>query len=429
MKANMQSEKEPTDLIEPGSPLFAVEEQLKEAGTTYSWAKYPDDSACFLKVEVKAGRKVRTVVVGEREASNFIGIDFSRFRGIGDYEAYEKMGDESVIEVALSGYGPGTRFLERTPGWISEESRAGRASRLGGYVQLNGTRGEEWSARLGTASREFRAIANASQITLRLTGRACQTHDEALKFLEAAGNSVLFEFDLAYGIALTMRRARSTGGWRPGRKVRLSDSPPVLPRLEYGAEPLSLYSYARSAQGMPLLEFLAYYQVLEYHFPRYSQRDLLDKLRNELRDPTFRADDERHLSRILGISRQAGNGYGDEKSQLRSTVRYCVSEDAILDFFESNDEVREHYENKRQPIKGILPLDSKSKKGDLLSLTCERIYDIRCRVVHSKEDGGGQGESLLMPFSPEAESLRAENIFMRFLAQKVLIAGAKNLTA
>ncbi|MEV0955114.1 hypothetical protein AB0I97_04415 [Streptomyces sp. NPDC049951] len=423
----MQSEKKPTDLINSESPLFTVEEQLKEAGAVYSWAKYADDSACFLKVEMKAGRKVRTVLVGEREAPGFIGIDFTRFRGVGDYEAYEEMGEEAVLEVALTGYGPGVRFLEKIPGWVNEESEAGKASRLRGYVQLNGSRGERWSAEIGTPSRKFSALANSSSVALRLKGGSRRTHDEALKFLESVGNSVLFEFDLNYGISLTMRRVRSASGWRPVRRVKRSDLPPVLPRLEYGAEPLSLYSYARSAQGMPLLEFLAYYQVLEYHFSRYSQRDLLDKLRNELRDPTFRADDDRHLSRILGISRQAGKGYGDERSQLKSTVRYCVSEDVLFEFFELNDEVYEHYGNKKQPIKGLPPLDVKSKKGDLLGVVCERIYDIRCRVVHSKEDGGGQGDSLLMPFSPEAESLRAENVLMRFLAQKVLIAGAKNL--
>lgn len=423
----MQSETQSDALFGTSSPLVIIEEQLKEKGTAYSWARYADDSARFLKVEVKAGRKVREILIGERDAPDFIGLDFARFRGIGEYEAYEEMGEVSVMEVALSGYGPGLRFLEKIPGWIGEESNSGRAVRQQGSVMLDNARGEEWSAEIGSPSPNFKALSSSSPVVLRLKCAPCGTHEKALKFLESVGNSVLFEFDLNYGISLTMRRVRQFG-LRPIRRVQRSDLPPVLPRLEYGAEPLSLYSYARSAQGMPLLEFLAYYQVLEYHFSRYSQRDLLDKLRNELRDPTFRADDDRHLSRILGISRQKGQGYGDERGQLKSTVRYCVPEDTLYEFFESNSGVREHYENKKQPISGVAPLDVSSKKGDILSAVCDRIYDIRCRVVHSKEDGGGQGESLLMPFSPEAESLRTENFLMRFLAQKALIAGAKNLT-
>ncbi|AYC41241.1 hypothetical protein [Streptomyces griseorubiginosus] len=422
----MVSVKNAADFLNPESPLLALEEEVKALGAGYKWSQLYEDSA-YLLVEIKCGRKSRYITISENDATDYLGFNFTKFRGLGEYEAYETLTEEPYIEVAVTGNGgPWLRMLDRIPGWSPEDpsSRINRSSR--GTVKIRGDRGEDWSAELGTPSDDFRLLSRYGASTLRLFGKKNQTHDEALKFLEAAGNAILFDIDLKYGISLTMRRVRSLNGLRIARRARV-DTPPALPKLQYATEPLSLYTYARSAQGMPLLEFLAYYQVLEYYFPRYSQRDQLDKLRNELRDPTFRTDDDRDLSRILRISQQSGRGYGDERSQLKSTVRYCAPEDAISGFFDSNLEIGEHFADKKQSIAGLTPLDLSGKKTDLINAVCERIYDIRCRVVHSKEDGGGQAESLLMPFSPEAESLRAENILMRFLAQKVLIAGASDM--
>ncbi|MEV0474531.1 hypothetical protein [Streptomyces prunicolor] len=424
----MTAEINPVNSLKSDSPLLALEKAVRAAGVSCEWAAAWDESPC-LQINIASGRGSRATSISEREATACLEMDFTKIRALGEYEAFEVLGEDPCIEVALStSNGPSSRLVERIPGWVAVESET-RRGRSQGSVAIIGTRSEDWSAELRTPSDRFSILSGVAAVTLKLKGRQNRTYDEALAFLESAGNAILFEIDLKYGLSFTFRRMRPVGAMRFGRRAHSNATAPTLPRLQYAAEPLSLYRYARSAVGMPLLEFLAYYQVLEYHFSRYSQRDLIDKLRNELRDPNFRADDERHLSRILRITRQPGRGHGDERSQLKSTVRYCVSEDAISDFFTANPEVLGHFSAKKQVIAGIEPVDPKRKKGDLADSLCERIYDIRCRVVHTKEDGGGQVDSLLMPFSPEAESLRAENILMRFLAQKVLIAGAIDLPA
>lgn len=421
----MTADINPADSLKSNSPLLALEKMIRAAGISCEWILMWDESVC-LQIDIASGRSSRAAVISEKYATMCLEMDFTKIRALGEYEAFEVLGEDPCIEVALlPNGGPSSRLVERISGWVPASPRA----RNQGSVTITGTRGEGWSAELGSPSGIFDVLSSFGAITLKLKGRQNRTYDDALAFLESAGNAILFEIDLKYGLSFTFRRMRPVGAMRFGRRDRPNATAPTLPKLQYAAEPLSLYRYARSAVGMPLLEFLAYYQVLEYHFSRYSQRDLLDKLRNELRDPNFRADDERHLSRILRITRQPGRGYGDERSQLKATVRYCVSEDAISDLFSTNPEVLSHFSAKRQVIIGLESVDPKQKKGDLADLLCERIYDIRCRVVHTKEDGGGQSDSLLMPFSPEAESLRAENVLMRFLAQKVLIAGAIDLPA
>ncbi len=38
---------------------------------------------------------------------------------------------------------------------------------------------------------------------------------------------------------------------------------------------------------MPLLQFLAYYQSIEYYFPMYSGREAQEKIKNLVKDPSF----------------------------------------------------------------------------------------------------------------------------------------------
>ncbi|MGV9322808.1 hypothetical protein [Streptomyces sp. NPDC003660] len=425
----METEKATPCALPADSPLLEIEKEVKRQGVQYEWSGPFGDAPALLVVHVKSGRKVREVVISEQHAERYLGFDFARYRGLGDLDAFESLGDDPCIEVALTAIGPTSpRTFQRLPGWaLEEESDSGEGNWV---VRFQGSRDESWTAEIGNPSKEHRLLSDGygRAPTLRIWRNLNGTHDESLAFLESVGGSILFELDMNYGIPVTMRRARFVN--TTTRRFRLrpvwSEAPPSLPRLRYGREPLSLYNYARSATGMPLLQFLAYYQVLEYYFPRYSQRDLIDRLRNELRDPRFRPDDDLHLSRILRISQHSGRGYGDERSQLKATVRYSVSSDAIAELIEGNAGLTEHFSRKKPIISGLPTIDVK-KRGNLVDSVCERIYHIRCLVVHSKEDGGGAADALLLPFSEEAESVRPDNEVMRFLAQKALIAGAEPL--
>jgi hypothetical protein len=423
----MDTENVTPDGLPRDSPLIELEQSLKGQGIQYRWNQPFSDSIFSLVVSIKSGRKHRDVVITERLAAEYVDFDFTKYRALGDLDAFERLGDTPCIEVALSNPGPPYRQnFQRLPGW--EPLAESEGGEHGWVVKFQTYGGESWTAEIGSPSKSHRLLSDgySRAPTLRIFRNTNGTHSESIAFLESVGSSILFEFDLLYGVPLTMRRARFTGVRRSRPRIVRSEELPTLPSLRYGREPLSLYNYARSATGMPLLQFLAYYQVLEYHFPRYSQRDLLDRLRNELRDPRFRPDDDLHLARILRVSQQSGRGYGDERSQLKATVRYSASGDSIAELIQGDPALMEHF-SQRKPVISDLPiLDLKNKSG-IVDSVCDRVYFIRCLVVHSKEDGGGGAGSLLLPFTSEADSVRTENELMRFLAQKVLIAGAEPL--
>jgi len=65
-------------------------------------------------------------------------------------------------------------------------------------------------------------------------------------------------------------------------------------------------------------------------------------------------------------------------------------------------------------------------RADLRNEVADRIYDIRCKIVHTK--GGGEGElELLLPFSKEAELLYYDIELIQYVARQVLIAASTPL--
>jgi len=176
---------------------------------------------------------------------------------------------------------------------------------------------------------------------------------------------------------------------------------------------------------MPLLQYLASYQVLEYYFSTYYQREIMDRMKQELLDPRFSPQNDSHLSRLLMLATSQGKGFGSEREQLRATVGACVSVSSLEEYLK--EPARHEFFFGKQLIKDVTRLDLKSTTPDLRDQVSDRIYDIRCRIVHAKSDRGDRYPELLLPFSEEAEALTFDIALIQYLAQRILIHRAEPL--
>ncbi len=234
-------------------------------------------------------------------------------------------------------------------------------------------------------------------------------------------DSVLFELDLKFNLALDVARFRDSRTLGPVRPIDYSASPQV-PALRYSPEAAALYRYARSSGAMPLLSYLAFYQVLEHFFPAYYEQAILTRLRQATMDPLFDPHNNSHLSKLVQIS--AGRGAGSERDQLKATLRYCVAVDEVESFLGESVERSTFLADKNalSAVRAISPRDANFALTDQIA---ERVYQIRCRIVHSKDGGNAVNSApMLLPFSTEANKLGYDIQLIRFLAQKVLIASA-----
>lgn len=251
-----------------------------------------------------------------------------------------------------------------------------------------------------------------------ITGANELTHDLARELLEETIHRISFEFDVTYGLPLRIPRR-----YRRREVMPFEDSTkvPEFPRNEYAAEALHLYQYGRQGGQLPTLEFLAYYQSVEYFFSYFARARAVHDLRSTILDPAFDPSTDRDITRLLALA-GAGDGSQSERQQLRATIQSCVREDQLVEFL-SADEVRLKALTKEKKIRGAEKLSLNNQQSDVREQFANRVYAIRCRIVHSKMDGGGY-EDVLLPTGPEAAALEHDIDMLRFVAQRVLIARA-----
>ncbi len=260
--------------------------------------------------------------------------------------------------------------------------------------------------------------------SLQISGIQISEHDQALAVLERLSDSLFFQIDVSRDIALSLRRdrRRRQAFGRPRKSV--SDYPEIrFPRAEYEKAPITLYWYARSARGMPLLQFLAYYQCVEFYYPIYSQSEAWRRVRNVLKDPRFRPDRDSDLGRVFSALGTGSRGAGDERSMLRATIRECIGEAQMREYLE---ESKEFFSARTKGLTNCkIPIANRN--DDLRDPVADRIYDLRCKIVHTKTGGRDESVELLLPFSKEESLLGHDIALLKFVAQQVLIAGSSDL--
>jgi hypothetical protein len=410
----------------------ALQSRCKLANIKFSKEKDPEGGD-YCVLELPNGREKRGFTLFNTTGLNkLLKIPFEKFTFLGDYEAvccYE----DSVIEapirtVGLRGLNDLKRLFQK-----QDETAAETAEDASPLFSLSNP-GEVGDKKVvvGPASEEAKILFKRGfgflarqPISLRLEGFKIATHDEALDVLERVSGSLFLQIDLIYDFPLALIKTRRYAR-RVRRNIRL-DKALEFPKSSYDNAPMSLYFYARAATSMPLLQFLAYYQTIEFYFPTFSQADALRRIQNLLKDPTFRSDRETDLTRLLTATRTGGqSGYGDERSQLRATVQECVDANELRHFLETDSQVKDFFSSK---AKGLTDhkLPIANPDADLRNDVADRIYDIRCKVVHTKS-GAKEGElELLLPFSKEAGMLQYDIDLLQFIARKVLIAASSTI--
>jgi hypothetical protein len=278
--------------------------------------------------------------------------------------------------------------------------------------------------RIGPASSEFSALVprGSSRLTLKLSQCNLGSHDESLKLLTRTADALFFQIDMLTGIPVNLERERRPKKRRPGRsRISLNDRL-EYPKHEYDQAPSSLYWYGRSASGMPLLQFLAFYQVVEFYFPVYAEAEAKRKLMAILKDPTFRGDRESDIGRLLmAIQASRTSGLGSELQQLRTAINECIDPAALYEFLVSDEDRKAFYSAKHKYHR--VTVSDSTPNVDLRSDAAERIYDIRCGIVHAKNNSS-EDIALLLPFSKEADELMHDIELMEFVAKSVLVAAS-----
>ena len=64
---------------------------------------------------------------------------------------------------------------------------------------------------------------------------------------------------------------------------------------------------------------------------------------------------------------------------------------------------------------------------DLRADVADRLYDIRCKIVHTKNENTEEDISMILPFSDEAEYLSHDIDLAEYVASRVLIFSSREI--
>lgn len=240
--------------------------------------------------------------------------------------------------------------------------------------------------------------------------RIVQKTDELLR-------SLLYELDV--------RNARiQNAAPRPGLRLYWGANKPHsvthkvrYPEIKIGPEVADLFNFAGQVSGNYPLVFLSFYQTLEYYFPSAARQNSLNQIRRELRDPSFDRDSDSCLLRVLSIAERLNRS--SEPDQLKVLIREYVRLDRLEEFFQGD--WSDHF-TRRGPIQGVELINPANSSKILPDQVADRIYQIRNRIVHAKDDPRYVEAKVLLPRSEEAESLGPDVALARFLASEVIMA-------
>lgn len=373
-----------------------------------------------LAVEFPAGETSRHLFIHRHNCALFRDIPFGEYEFLTRYDAiWNRHLDTVEVSVENTGY------VLQDPGHVVTDQESGA------------------ELRLGSSSRVAQGLLGrkAYTLTLTLAGARIGSVDEAHAKLESIGAAFLFQAGLADGYLYSLVEITSAAE-HPARYT-LSDSTYKwrmelsFPHRRIEPEPLALYYYAGTLNsGFPLLKFLAYYQVLEYFFVRYSSIDVVESVSSVLIQSGFHSHDVGLARKIVDhVQAEAGRrGFGSERAQLLATVTKCVDPESLRSLLTEHDHdggaLGNHLADRRR-IAGValIRIGPGVKDAALLESLSNRIYDLRNRIVHAKQNSTDGGKEPLFPFSRESRALQPDIEVLRYVAASVLIKSAINITA
>tara|TARA_R110000850_G_scaffold3709_4_gene17335 strand:- start:3005 stop:4120 length:1116 start_codon:yes stop_codon:yes gene_type:complete len=332
----------------------ALIQRCKSANIETEVKNYLDEST-YIAVGMPNGREKRWVHYGSlHNIKEILNTEFEKYTFLGDYVAIANY-SLNTIEATISSINGMPRSLlyrklfgetiggEGGDPIILEENHLGRTVK----IEIS----EVTDIMLILAKAPF---SRNGTLSIKISGVNISQHNQSLEILRKLSDSLFFQLDLKDGLALSLVRDRRNTKRPISGRIRRRKQPERVelefPKIELDEGPSSLYWYGRGAMGMPLLQFLAFYQVIEYYYPTYSQEEVKRRIRSILKDPTFRTDRDGDIGKVLTALSGHGRGFGDERSQLRATINACVDANDLRDFLQENDERIEFFSAKQKGL-------------------------------------------------------------------------------
>ena len=384
-------------------------------------------------------------LLDDNNFESILSSDFIKYRGISNYEAIWSHELKCIeCEIQTYNYQAPSRYLLRKLAQffeVVEEYSDERDNKLPSELLVYSDSDKQ--IYLGHSSKEFAFLSlykdgrridleegrNRFRITLKIKNINATTEEAARLLLEKISNTLFYQMDILYDFPMTLCPRRESRLERSRKAMLRGKNDLELRNLtleyEYDKIPMSLYWFAQNNSTSPIFMYFALYQVLEYYYPIYSAIQVKSKVQNIIKDPAFNINKDADVIRLLTVMKtnKAGD-FGDEREQLSTTLRHIISGEDIINYIKERDLLNNYYQSKESQKLSDKKLRLNDNLGILDDLS-ERIYDIRCRIVHNK---ASETTSKILPMTKNVNYLANDVELLKFLARKAIIANSRPFT-
>ncbi|MEH2183621.1 hypothetical protein [Nostoc sp.] len=143
-----------------------------------------------------------------------------------------------------------------------------------------------------------------------------------------------------------------------------------------------------------------------------------------MKTPEFNIHNNNDIIKVLSIAKSSlARGFITEIFQLEATLKECIQISLLKEFLEKNERLKS-FLTKKDKMLDLEPLALNDNDEILINSIAKRIYDVRCRIVHTKNENNFDNAKSIYPFTKEANLLNCEIELIHYLAKRVLIASS-----
>lgn len=245
-----------------------------------------------------------------------------------------------------------------------------------------------------------------STVILTISGYNNPTFDGKENDLRNIVNSILFDFSYSYNLAFEPTNFDTLLRRTPLRRRNKTSTPTEKIQFIYKKYIPELVEYFNIGEKVdyPPFRFICYFHIIEYFSDKSAYFYAAKKLKSLLIKPDFHINTDKYVNQAINFFKIESTKYTSDKIKIKRVINQFVNKSEFEDYLKDL-QLLDYF---RKPIvidctkKLELPgvdFENDSKFEETLM---NRIYSMRCSIVHSNPDFE---ETKSVPFSPTPENL------------------------
>lgn len=226
-------------------------------------------------------------------------------------------------------------------------------------------------------------------------------------------NSVLFDFEYSFNLAFEPIELNSLNRRIPRLKrpsLPIPSHPINFTYKRYIPELIQYYHLSEKVDYIPF-KYLCYFHIVEYFSDKSAYVVVAEQVKHLLLKPDFHLKTDNYIDQAINIFKKENEKHLTDKIKLTRVLQQFV---VMTEFHEYLDSIKllDHFKKEQifncsKPLK--IPAIDFTNEGTFFQSLTNRIYAIRCSIVHSNPDFD---ETKAVPFVHTSENVFRLNIEM-----------------